>query len=260
MMEEERFSILNDGDLEIRGVIARPKKNGRFPTIVLAGGLLDTADSGYIKELARHFLEHDCAVVRFDFTNGFGKSGGRAENITISQRARDLEMVIQYTKRRGYINESKIGIVAYGFGAMATLVLEGFQALSKAIVLINTPEQIDDTAWTRFDEREMARVRLKRYFHVQRDNQPTRINFTLFEDGYRLDIFRCTRNLRTPTLFLAGAKNDIIPAAQTERLYERTNCKKELEIIPDLGSDIGKKQAQLIFERSIAFFKRQKLV
>jgi dienelactone hydrolase len=259
MMEEERFSILNETDLEIKGTIFRPKKSGRFPLIVFAGGLLDTAETPYIKEMARLFLDEGYAVVRFDFTNSFGKSGGRAENITISQRARDLEQVVQYAKRRGYINDSKTGIVAYGFGAMAALVLEGFQNTAKAIVLVNTPEQIDDTAWTRFDEREMTRVRLKRYFHIQKDGQPVRINYMLFEDGYRLDIFRCARNLRTPVLYIAGAKNKIIPASQTERLFERTNCKKELDILPDLSDEFGKKQAQLLFERSFAFFKRMKV-
>jgi dienelactone hydrolase len=259
-MEDEKFTILNDSDLDVKGVITRPKRTGKFPAVVLAGGLLETADSPYIKELARLFLDEGFVVVRFDFSNSFGKSGGRPENITISQRARDLEMATQYAKRRGYVNEGRVGIVAYGFGAMAALVLEGFQTLCKAIVLINTPEQIDDTAWTRFDEREMGRVRLKRYFHIQKDGQPVRINFTLFEDGYRLDIFRCARNLRTPVLYLAGAKNEIIPANQTERLYERTTCKKELEILPDMSQELGKRQAAVIFERSYAFFKRQKLV
>ncbi len=258
-MEDEKFSIQNECELDIKGIISRPAKTGKFPLVVIIGGLIDTMDTAYIKELTRLFLEKKWAVVRFDFTNGFGKSGGRAENITISQRARDLEQVIEYTKRRSYINDSKVGIVSYGFGAMSTLVLEGFQTISKAIVLISTPEQIDDTAWTRFDEREMTRVKLKRYFHIQKDGEPVRINYTLFEDGYRLDIFRCARNLRTPVLFLAGAENKIIPVNHTEKLYERTNCKKELEIIPGMSDDINKKYAGIIFDKSFDFFKRMKL-
>ncbi len=258
-MEEEKFTILNDCELEIKGVIIRPAKTGKFPLVVLVGGLIDTMETPYIKELAKSFLDKKWAVVRFDFTNGFGKSGGRAENITISQRARDLEQVIEYTKRRGYINESKVGIVAYGFGAMSTLVLEGFQTTAKGIVLINTPEQIDDTLWTRFDERDMSRVKLKRYFHIQKDGEPFRINYTLFEDGYRLDIFRCARNLRTPVLYMAGAQNQVVPANQTERLYERTNCKKELAIISGMSQDLAKKQSTIIFEKSFDFFKRQKM-
>lgn len=258
-MEDEKFSIQNDCELDIKGVISRPAKTGKFPLVVIVGGLIDTMESPFIKEIAKNFLDKKWAVVRFDFTNSFGKSGGRAENITISQRARDLEQVIEYTKRRGYINENKTGIIAYGFGAMSALILEGFQTTSKGIVLISTPEQIDDTLWTRFDERDMTRVKLKRYFHIQKDGEPVRINYTLFEDGYRLDIFRCARNLRTPVLYLAGAQNKIVPTNHTERLYERTNCKKELEIIPGMTDDIGKKYAVMIFEKSFDFFKRQKM-
>ncbi len=91
------------------------------------------------------------------------------------------------------------------------------------------------------------------------NGQPCRINYTLFEDGYRLDIFRCARNLRTPVLYMAGADDQIVPANQTERLYERTNCKKELLIVQGMNQDFGKKQIITIFEKSFDFFKRQKI-
>ena len=256
-MEEEKFSILNDSELDIKGVIIRPKKAGKFPLLVIAGDLLDTADSPNIKELARLALESGFAVVRFDFTNGFGKSGGRAENITISQRARDLEFLVQYVKRRSYINENKIVLLGFGFGAMASLVLEGFHALTKAVVLINTPSQVDDTSWTSFSERDMMRVRLKRYFHVMKEGKEVRINFTFYEDGYRLDMFRCARNLRTPALYLAGGRDDVVKPLHSERLFERTNSKKEFEIVP-MGHEPAKKDITMIFEKMMTFLKRQK--
>jgi pimeloyl-ACP methyl ester carboxylesterase len=259
-MEEEKFSILNENELEIKGTISRPKKTGKFSTIILAGDILDTADSVWAKEVCKLAIDKGFAVVRFDFTNGFGRSGGRAENITINQRARDLELVVQYVKRRAYVNETKLIIIGIGFGAMASLVLEGFHALAKAMVLVNTPSQIDDTGWTSFSERDMLRVKLKRYFHILKDGQEVRINYTFYEDGYRLDMFRCARNLRTPTLYLAGADNAIIKPLHSERLFERTNGKKEMEIVPSLGQDIGKKQIAMIFEKALSFFKRQKVL
>jgi dienelactone hydrolase len=259
-MEEEKFTILNDNELEIRGVIARPKKTGKFPVVVLAGAILDTADTPYIKELCRMFLEKGIAVVRFDFTNGFGKSGGRIENITISQRARDLELIVQYVKRRSYVNDGKVMILGFGFGAMATLLLEGFHNLTKAIVLLNTPSQIDDTAYTQFSERDMMRVKLKRYFHINREGKEVRINYTFFEDGYKLDMFRCARNLRTPVLYITGGDDAVVKSVHSERLYERTNTKKELFTMPGLPHEVAKKQAQMVFDKAFDFFRKNKAV
>lgn len=257
-MEEEKFNILNENDLEIRGTIFRPKKSGKFPLVIFAHDLLDSGDAPHIKELAKLYLEEGVAVVRFDFTNSFGKSDGRIENVTISQRARDLELLVQYVKRRSYVNESKVSIIGFSFGAMATLVLEGFHGLTKATVLVNTPSQVDDTAWTSFPEREMLRVKLKRYFHIMKEGREVRINYTFYEDGYRLDMFRCARNLRTPTLFIAGADEAIISPTHSERLFERTNCKKEMDIVPGLGHEMNKKATQLIFGKSLAFLKKQR--
>jgi dienelactone hydrolase len=259
-MEEEKFSVLNENELEIRGTITRPKKTGKFPLVVLAPDLLETGESAHIKEFCRLAIDKGLAVCRFDFTNSFGKSGGRIENITISQYARDLEQVVQYAKRRAYVHDAKIVLIGFGFGAMASLVLEGFHNLSRAMVLINTPSQIDDTSWTSFSERDMMRVRLKRYFHVQRDGKEVRINYTFYEDGYRLDMFRCARNLKTPVLYLHGINNTAVKPVHSERLYERTNGKKEMEKIAGFEHEVAKKDVPMLFEKSMAFFKRNKAV
>jgi predicted alpha/beta-fold hydrolase len=257
-MEDEKFSVQNDNELDIKGVIQRPKKTGKFVTVVLAPDILETSEDAHIKELTRLFLEKGFAVVRFEFTNSFGKSAGRVENLTVSQRARDLELVVQHVKRRSYVGD-RIVIIGFGFGAMASLVLEGFQNLARAIVLVNCPSAIDDTAWTSFSERDMTRVRLKRYFHIIREGQEIRINYSFYEDGYRLDMFRCARNLRTPALYLHSKENPIVKPVHSERLYERTNGKKEMEHIVGLEHSISKKSAQTIFDKSVAFFKKQKV-
>ena len=259
-MEEEKFSIVNDNELEVKGTIFRPKRAGKFPVVVFSYDFLDSCDTLYIKELAKLYLEAGVAVVRFDFSHGFGKSAGRAEHMTTSARARDLELVIEYVKRRSYIHDTRVAIIGFGFGAMAGLLLEGFQAVAKAIVLVNAPYRVEDTTWTRFDEREMVRVKLKRYFHVIRDGEEVRVNYSFYEDGARIDMFRCARNLRTPVLYVAGLEDAIISPEHSRILFERTNGKKELDIVAGFGHDIGKKQTTMLFEKSFAFLKKNRVV
>jgi len=258
LMEEEKFSIQNENSFVIQGSILRPKKTGKYPTVVFSYDLLDAADTQYLKELSKLYLDAGHAVIKFDPTNSFGKSDGRPENVTVLQRSKDLKLVIEYAKRRSYVSENKLLIIGFGFGGMAALQLEGFDALAKALILVNTPSQIDDTAWTRFNDRDLMRVKLKRYFHVLRDGKEVRINYFFLEDGYRLDMFRCARNLRTPVLYLVSADDTIVSRANSERLFERTNSKKEFDVVQGWNHDLGKKQVQQLFEKASLFLKKQR--
>jgi pimeloyl-ACP methyl ester carboxylesterase len=212
-----------------------------------------------MKELARLLLEQSLAVCRFDFTNSFGQSEGRAADMTISQRVRDLEMVVQYCKRRAYVNDHKVAIIGIGLGAMSAFVLESLSTNVRALVLINTPIGVDTISWTRFDEREMMRIKLKRYFHVPLTGGTALINSTFFEDGKKIDMSRCARNIKTPVLFLAGAQNAIVGKEQSEWLFEHTAARKELLIVPEFGAVEGKKGLKQIVEHTLEFLKKQGL-
>lgn len=254
-MEEEHFAILNDAGLAINGTILRPKKRGRFPLIVIAGGFFDTMESPNVKEACRLLLERDYCVAKFDFTDGFGQSEGRAADITVSQRVRDLEHVVEYCKRRGYVNENKVGIFGIGLGAMSSVVLEAFHSCVHALALMNTPTKASAMSWTNFSEREMMKVKLKRYFHVPLDSSPVLINYTFFEDARKIDMPRCARNLKTPTLLMVGELDEIVNKEESKWLYDRIPSKKHMEIIKGVGALDGRKGMKAVIEFSHAWFK-----
>ena len=118
----------------------------------------------------------------------------------------------------------------------------------------------EDTGYTGFSERDMMRVKLKRYFHIHKDGKEVRINYTFLEDGFRVDALRCARNLRTPALFLCGGEDSIVKPVHSERLFERTNGKKELVRIESLAKESERKRAQIIFQHSLAFLKKNKAI
>jgi pimeloyl-ACP methyl ester carboxylesterase len=258
---DEPFSIIGETGLEVRGLIARPKNRGTFPTVILAPDMFDTAQSPVVKELGKLFLEKGFAVVLFDFTNSFGTSDGRGCDITISQRARDLEIILEYVRKRPYVSEKRTIMLGIGFGGTAALALEGFKAAAKALVLVNAPTNVEDTAWTRFPDRDMLRVRLKRYFHVRWQGKEERINATLFEDAARVDLARCARNLTTPTLILTGAKATVTPLSHALWLDDRAiAAKHEHVVLPELVDATEKKEAKSIFDATNTFLKRMKIV
>ncbi|MDD9952941.1 MAG: prolyl oligopeptidase family serine peptidase [Candidatus Woesearchaeota archaeon] len=251
---EESFAVLNEAGLTIRGTILRPKPRGKFPLVAIANGFFGIAASPVTKETSRLLLEAGFAVAVFDFTNGFGKSEGRASDITMSQRARDISDVITYAKRRAYINEKKTYILGYGYGAMSALILEAFHPIAHKLVLVNTPSTIQGASFMQFDSREMMRIKLKRYFHVHNGEKEELINYTFFEDGEKIDMPRCARNLRTPTLFIAGEKDEVVSKEQSQWFVDRVPAEHEFLVLP--GEHItGKKGVKAVVDAAVTFLK-----
>lgn len=257
-MVEEQFSILNDAGLAIYGTTYRPTAKGKFPVIILAGDFFDTSESANLKEMTRYLLEAGFAVTRFDFTNSYGQSEGHGSDTTISQRAHDLEYVIEHVKRRAYVNTEKISLIGFGFGAMAVLVLEGFKGLAKSVVLIDCPKDVTGSSWTSFDEREMFRVRLKRYFHVPMEGEEVRINYTFFEDGERIDMARCARNMTTPVLYIAGKENGVILPENSVWLFDRTAGEKDIQLLDSIGHVNSRKGIKAIIDLTLKWLKKSK--
>jgi pimeloyl-ACP methyl ester carboxylesterase len=257
---EETFSLLGETGLAVHGKVIRPKMRGSFPLAVIAGDLFDTTTTPFVKELSKQLLDAGFALAAFDFTNSLGVSDGRVSDVTLSQRARDLEIVVECAKGKKYIQEKKVLVIGLGFGGTAALALEGFKPLARAMVLVNTPVMVEDTAWTRFPEREMLRVRLKRYFHILREGHEERINCTFFEDASRIDLARCARNLTTPTLLLVGGKASVVGASHAQWLNERlVAAKHELLVLPELGDASERREAKLVLNATLDFAKRMKL-
>lgn len=229
-MEREAFTIVNENEHDIVGEILR-SKNTKQPCIIFSHGLLENRKANYIKTLATKYLDEGYCVVTYDSSNSFGESGGRPEDVTITQRVADLTRVINYAKRRSYVKDEKIIIFGHCYGAMAALAMEGFQHEVAALVLVSVPSGIEDTFLTRKSGHEMMKIRLKRYFHVMHDEKEVRINYAFIEDGLKIDMDRAARNLTTPALFIHGSEDTSVPVGNTKRMFDRAIGPKKFEEI-----------------------------
>lgn len=257
-METESFTIVNENEHDIVGQIQREKKAGKSPCVIFSPGVLDTAKTPYIKALSKKFLENGWVVVLFDMTNSFGESGGRSEDVTITQRIDDLEKVVNYAKRRSFVNDKKITVIGHCYGGMTALAMEGFKHILAAMAIISVPARIEETKLTRKSSHEMMKIKLKRYFHVHHDTtgEEVRINYAFLEDGIKIDMDRASRNLDTPTIFFHGAKDDSIPLANTERMHNKAIGKKELVVIPSMEHEVKGAAITKIYKETVAFFDK----
>lgn len=259
-MEKEQFTIVNENEHDLIGEIQRGKKVGKHPCIIFSPGLMDTAKSNYIKKSTKKFLDEGWAVLSFDYTQSYGESGGKPEDTTITQRSKDLKRVIEYAKRRSYIKDDKIVVFGHCYGAMTALFMEGFEHMLAGLILISTPARIENTLITRKDQRELMKIKLKRYFHVIHEdmNQEVRINYFFLEDGVKLDMDRAARNLKTPTLFIHGKNDQSIPTDDSKRMFDRAVGPKEYLDI-NMEHEIKGAALTKIFTASLEFLKKNKI-
>lgn len=254
-MEKESFTIVNENEHDITGEIVRPAKKGKMPCIVFSQGVLYTRKSSWVKTMAKKFLDSGWAVILYDSTQSFGESGGRAEDVTITQRTMDLERVVNYAKRRSYINNKKIIVMGHCYGAMTALAMEGFQHILAGLILVSTPARIEETHLTRKSSHDMMKIKLKRYFHIEHEGGEARINYSFYEDGMKIDMDRAARNLKTPALFIHGAKDENIPLDNSDRMFSRAIGPKKMVVLPSMGHEIKGAAITKIFNESIDFLK-----
>lgn len=231
-MPSEKFEIQNEKELVLRGVIESDNPRKKQPAVIFLNGFLDTMDTPWKQQLAADLRKEGYVTVGFDYAWGFGTGAGQASKFTLTNQVKDAERVIDHVTRRAYVKEGKIVVVGHCFGGMGCILLGAFDERVAAVVSMSSPYDFSDTRATRFDERDMTRIRLKRYFHLcGDDDEEVRIDYSFFEDGLKKDMARATRNLTQPILITHGRKDPSIPVSNAQEIYNRVAGKKQLEIL-----------------------------
>jgi len=254
-MVTERFELLNEKEQPIKGVIETEHPRKRQPVIIFLNGFLDAMDSARKKKVANDLMKEGYVTVRFDYA--YGSGSGDISNFTLTNQIADATAVIDHVMRRGYVDSERIVIIGHCFGGMAAILMSAFDPRVKAVVAISTPYWFEDTRVTRLEEREMARIRLKCYFHLFSENlgKEIRINYSFFEDGMKKDMARAVRDLRQPLLLIHGRQDESIPVANAQEIYDRAPGKKELLIVETMAHQPTTKDVKAFYPRLVAFLK-----
>ena len=130
---------ITNGNREIYGKLYMPKKEGRYPAIILCHGYNGTHD--YWENECSHYASHGYIAYAFDFCGGSvnSKSIGNSTDMTITSEKEDLFMVFDYIKAMDNVDSSNIvlfggsqgGLVsALGLGASARRIFRGITVCS----------------------------------------------------------------------------------------------------------------------------------
>jgi len=131
-------------NLTLAGTLTLPKKEGRFPVVILISG---SGPQDRNEELLGHkpFLvisdyltRKGIGVLRFD-DRGIGKSTGNFSEATSADFATDVQSAISYVKSREEIDASKIGLIGHSEGGViAPMVAVKSNDVSYIVLLAGT--------------------------------------------------------------------------------------------------------------------------
>jgi alpha/beta superfamily hydrolase len=119
----ENVAFKNSEGIPIKGTLSLPKKNGKFPVVIIISGSgpHDRVGEMYRHKpylvIADHLTKNGIGVLRYD-ERGIGESGGDFKTATISEFSDDVSSAVTYLKTRKDIDKKKIGLVGHSLGGI----------------------------------------------------------------------------------------------------------------------------------------------
>lgn len=191
-------------------------KNGFDSVVIIAPGWFMTKDSKSFKEMSEIFSKKS-DVLALDF-RGHGKSSGFYT--FTSKELNDISAVINFAHK----NYKNIYLIGFSLGGAVSLIAGAHNDLIQKIIAVSAPtcfEKIENKIW----KKEawlltLKKCELKRWFSIRPGN-------LIGKKTKPIDI---VKDIKCPTLFLAGEKDPTVCSWHTKELFEKALCTKKYEL------------------------------
>ena len=196
--------------------------NGYFSSndevVIVAPGWCMTKDSNAFRQISEMFAsEYD--VLSLDF-RGHGKSGGFFT--FASKELLDLDAVVNYAK-----NYSKIHLAGFSLGAGLALIYAAKNSNIDKVISVSPYtdfSKIENHMWKKEAWAEtFKKFELMRFLSIRPDIIPRK----------KIKPVDIIKEVKSPTLFVAGSKDPTVYPRHTEELYNKAECEKEFKLYKD---------------------------
>jgi alpha/beta superfamily hydrolase len=208
MKEEKVYFSTPAGKL--RGIIHHPKHPSSSCVITCHGLFSDKGSDKFIT-LGEHFAQEGITVFRFDF-RGCGESDGKIEDTTITGRSEDLTAALSFIRAHTPSVAHTIGLLGSSMGGFISLRVAASDKMIKAVAAWATPFSFDGV-------REV----------IAHSDSP-QLKEEFYQDAGRYDASQFVPQVKN-LLLIHGDKDETVPAAHAERLYQKAKEPKRLEIV-----------------------------
>src|SRR3989344_335650 len=213
-MKEEKLYFDNGNGVKLWGILSHGTGRTQGPLIILCHGFTTQKNNSTNLALTEILNRKDISTFRFDFF-GHGESGGKFEQITISEGANDILSAIAFLKGRGY---SKLGLFGSSFGGICSLM-----AASKTddLFLLVLKAPVSDYRAKRRES--MGEEGIKKwkedgyYIHINSKGERSRLNYSFYEDFDTNIAYDIAKDITIPTLIVHGDQDESVPIGQSRK-------------------------------------------
>jgi uncharacterized protein len=252
---DQPVSIPANG-FNLAGTLSQPSgaaSKGRYPAIVLIGGSGPTdrdetvAGIPIFAQLAGGLADGGFYVLRYD-KRGVGKSGGRAEGVTLDDYAEDAAAAVRFLRDRKDIDPKRIAVFGHSEGAWVALMTAAKDDGISAVVMAAGPSGtggdlvLEQQAYllaktTLSDAEKQARIELQK--HIQAavlgkgrwDDVPQPLRQQADTPWFRSFLAFSPASVmmktRQPVLILQGDLDRQVAPAHADKLATLANSRKK---------------------------------
>jgi dipeptidyl aminopeptidase/acylaminoacyl peptidase len=226
-MREKVFFKSSEG-IDICGILSGPDPGADVPAVVLCHGFATGKDGRTYLRLEEILNGEGVATLRFDFF-GHGESGGRFEDITVSEAADNVLRALNFMHGQGFQRKALFGS---SFGGLAALLTAGW---SRDLVGLALKSPVSDYLsrlclnWEGFDPDTWRRRGFLKFTDI--NGGESRLNYAFYREAEKVRAYETAANVRIPVLIVHGEADESVPLEQSRRLADLLPNAR-LEILP----------------------------
>ncbi len=252
----QKVFFTDSNNINLCGILSDPliDSNQKLPIVICCHGDLSSKESRTFTTLEPLLNSKNIATFRFDFF-GHGESGGKFEDLTITEASNNILGAITFLKSKGYSN---IGLMGNSFGGIASIVAASKTPDIRCLALNAPVSNWMEMIWDTKDPEYVDRWRENDYIMLKDSSgmeHPLRYNF--WRDAKENDGYLIAQKIQTRTIIIHGDKDLDVPVEQSRHLYGAID-NSELRIIE--GAD-HRFSNPMLFQKMVGiiveFFEKQ---
>jgi len=209
--EEKVFFENSKGD-KLCGIINNPTGNKKKPIVILVHGFSSNKNSSTYVGLSKSLGKKDISTFRIDMY-GHGESGGKFEDITITEAVDDILQAVKFLKGSGY---EKIGLMGSSFGGIASIIAVSKSPELFALALKSPVSNYMDKELETKSKKYFRDWRTKGYtYYLSGDGRRLKLNSTFFKDFEGNNGYDFAPRIKTPTIIVHGDADETVPYKQS---------------------------------------------
>jgi len=220
----------------IVGLLSLPESDNKLPIVIICHGFLGFKDSKMLYRPAEVLTENGYATLRFDFSGCCGASEGSCKDILVSDQIDELEQALKFIQSLDTIDSDRICLVGHSLGGTIILNEVSKNKKIKSAISIAAPASVDDQVWISDEVQKIWKEQGFYVFTTVAKRQKVRVDYPFLEEFRKYEVIKCASNIDTPTLFIQGEGDKVVPKHNAQKMFDLISSKKkEIKLIPRAG-------------------------